>query len=449
MFLVDFPQITIDVSGIVSGIASLQQMPLPQLWWTVFIYGGWIPLVVILWRGFRDLWLLSRQEKYAGTLSFITLAISVDRLNEQTPRAIEHMFTHLAGTFSSPNFKEKWLMGKFTPSFSFEYASIDGYTQFIIRTPVQFRDLIEASIFSQYPNAEIVEIADYTKAVPLSYPNPEWDCWGTEFTLGKPSAYPLRTFSEFEHQLSGELKDPLSTLLETLSRLKKGEQVWIQILVAPRDQDWIKESHALTDKLKGRPAKKKAPPLWQHVVEHGIGFAVETVNQVAGAGGASEKKPDKKEENKVMNLSPGERRMLEQIELKASKIGFGCKIRFVYVAKRPVFRKGPMISMVRGALELFGSLDGNKLKNYGKVAPKSDYFWQRWSTEQKKTKIIKNYSNRSGNGANRFVLNVEELASLWHFPQVLIKAPLLKKVESRKVEPPFALPAAPDELPGA
>ena len=94
------------------------------------------------------------------------------------------------------------------------------------------------------------------------------------------------------------------------------------------------------------------------------------------------------------------------------------------------------------------SLDGNSFKNYGKVAPKSDYFWQRWSADKKKTKIIKAFSNRSSSGADRFVLNVEELASLWHFPQVQTKAPLLKKVESRKVEPPFSLPAVPDELPG-
>lgn len=439
----DFPQITIDLSG----IYGLMDKPLLELWWTVFMYGGWIPFVVILWGGFKELWLQSRQDKYAPTIQYITLSVSIQRMNEQTPKAIEHMFTHLAGTYSSPNFKEKWWVGKFTPSFSFEYASIDGYTQFIVRAPIQFRDLVEASIFSQHPDAEIVEIADYTTAVPLTYPNPEWDCWGTEFTLGKPSAYPLRTYSEFEHTLSGELKDPLASLLETLSRLKRGEQVWIQILVTPRDQDWTKESLALTDKLKGRPPKKKAPPLWQHVTEQGFSLVTAGISQVVGVGGDGDHKEVKKEENKVMNLSPGEKKMLEQIEIKASKIGFGCKMRFIYVGKRNVFRKGPMISMVRGALGMFGSLDGNSFKNYGKVAPKTDYFWQRWSAEEKKTKIIRNFSNRSSSGADSFVLNVEELASLWHFPQVFTKAPLIKKVESRKVEPPFALPSAPDELP--
>ena len=436
------PQIVIDLSG----FYGLMDKPTPELYWTLFVYGGWIPLVWIVWDGIKKLWLISRQNAYAPTISYVLLSINIPRMNEQSPKAVEHVFTHLAGTYSSPNFKEKWWQGKFTPSFSFEYASIDGYTQFIIRTPVQYRDLIEASIYSQYPEAEIVEIADYTDAVPKNHPDPEWDCWGTEFTLAKPSAYPLRTFSEFEHSLSQELKDPLSSLLETLSRLRKGEQVWIQILVTPRDQDWAKESIALTDKLKGRPPKKKKPGIAEMAFEGGVSIVTGVVGQVMSSAEA-EKKPEKKEENKVMNLSPGERKMLEQIEIKASKIGFGVKIRFVYVGKRSVFRKGPMISMVRGALGLFGSLDGNSLKNYGKAAPKTDYFWQRWSAEEKKTTIIKRFAARSANGADRFVLNSEELASLWHFPQIIIKAPLLKKVESRKVEPPFSIPLAPDDLP--
>lgn len=437
------PQIVIDLSG----VYGLLDKPLPELYWTLFAYGGWIPFVWVFWDGFKNIWLNSRQDRYAPTIPYMLLSVNIPRMNEQSPKAVEHMFTHLAGTYSSPNFKEKWFQGKFTPSFSFEYASIDGYTQFIVRTPVPFRDLIEASIYSQYPDAEVVEIPDYTQAVPHDYPNADWDCWGTEFTLAKPSAYPIRTFSEFEHTLSQELKDPLASLLETLSRLKNGEQVWIQILVTPRDQDWTKESLALTDKLKGRPPKKKKPGIIEQTVEGSLGIVTGVVSQIVSGGSEGEKKPDKKEENKVMNLSPGERKMLEQIELKASKIGFGVKIRFVYVARKGVFRKGPVISMVRGALGLFGSLDGNSLKNYGKAAPKSDYFWQRWSAEEKKTTIIKRFAGRSGSGAERFVLNSEELASLWHFPQILIKAPLLKKVESRKVEPPFSIPLAPDAPP--
>ena len=64
---------------------------------------------------------------------------------------------------------------------------------------------------------------------------------------------------------------------------------------------------------------------------------------------------------------------------------------------------------------------------------------------------MKAYKNRSwGVGANPFVLNVEEIATLWHFPAIGIKAPLIKKQEARKAEPPVGLPITFEEntLPG-
>jgi hypothetical protein len=432
---------------IVVDVGAMQRWfdrPVLDLYRDVFLYGGFIPVLWILWKGFSEMWLIWRQNLYAATIDYVLLSISVPRMNEQSPKAIEHMFSHIAGTYSSVTMKEKWLQGKFSPVVSFEYACIDGYTRFVVRCAVQYRDLIEASIFSQYPDAEISEIADYTKDVPHTYPDPEWDCWGTEFVLAKPSAYPLRTYFEFEHSLSQELKDPLATLLETLSRLKKGEQVWIQFLVFPGDQSWMEESAKVAAKLKGKEIKKPTPA-WASAIHAATGLAEGVVKEVLSPSGEAPKKPEKKDDQmKMLMLSPGERKVLEGIEMKMAKIGFRCKIRFVYVGKRSVFRKGPMIAMIRGALGLFGSLDGNSFKFHGKASPKTDYFWQRWSTEEKKRLIIRRFSNRSSYGASRFVLNVEELASLWHFPQVLTKAPLIKKVESRKVEPPFALPQAPE-----
>ena len=39
-----------------------------------------------------------------------------------------------------------------------------------------------------------------------------------------------------------------------------------------------------------------------------------------------------------------------------------------------------------------------------------------------------------------FVLNTEEIATLWHFPTITMKAPLVKKSESKRGEPPVGLP---------
>ncbi|MDZ4229552.1 MAG: hypothetical protein U1C53_00250, partial [Candidatus Veblenbacteria bacterium] len=56
--------------------------------------------------------------------------------------------------------------------------------------------------------------------------------------------------------------------------------------------------------------------------------------------------------------------------------------------------------------------------------------------------ILRHYagrSNRRGHGEG-FILNTEELATLYHFPVVTVKAPLVKKTEAKKAEPPFGLP---------
>jgi len=39
-----------------------------------------------------------------------------------------------------------------------------------------------------------------------------------------------------------------------------------------------------------------------------------------------------------------------------------------------------------------------------------------------------------------FVLNVEEIASLWHFPGQILKVPTLERVESKEASPPTNLP---------
>jgi hypothetical protein len=110
------------------------------------------------------------------------------------------------------------------------------------------------------------------------------------------------------------------------------------------------------------------------------------------------------------------------------------------VAEKAVFNKG-RAALVKGALSQFGSMTLNSFKGYGPVTPKSDYFWQRWLEPAKKMDLARNYLERSiGRGAPGMILNIEELATLYHFPMMMIQAPLLKKTEAKRAEPPFKLP---------
>ncbi len=433
------PQIYINLNYFV----ELGDLPFPLMLARLFLDGGWAVILFLLLTTGWTMWVQSRQIKFNKDIKYTLLAVDVPRLNEQTPKAVEQIFAQLAGAYSGPDTFEKYWVGKTQTTFSFELVSIDGYVQFLIHVAVKFRDLVEAAIYSQYPDAEIVEVEDYADKEPLQYPHPEYDCWGTEFSMRKPSAFPLRTHVQFEHNLSEEyFKDPLSPLLEVFSSMKPGEQLWLQFLLSPTDDSWKEGSAAVVDKILGR---KK--PVKKNIADYIVDVPLMILGELAGAvlGSGEDGPPKKKEEktmSKMMDLTPGEKNVLEAVQMKASKHGFNAKIRMVYVGKRGVFNKGKVISPFKGALGQFTALDMNALKPYGLVTPKGDYFWEKWSVPKKTSAIIRNYKNRSGRGAPPCILNVEEMATLYHFPYSHVKAPLIKKTEAKRAEPPVFLPTS-------
>ena len=55
--------------------------------------------------------------------------------------------------------------------------------------------------------------------------------------------------------------------------------------------------------------------------------------------------------------------------------------------------------------------------------------------------FVKAFKGRKlGVSKNPFIFNVEELATLWHFPLAFVKTPLIQKIASKRAEPPTGLP---------
>lgn len=436
--------IVIDLTPIFDFITQ----PIDVVLWQLFITIGWIPIAITLLWGFFEIWMEYINGQWARQQKYMMLAIDIPRGNAQSPKAVENMFAYLAGAHGSINLIETYWEGRFQRSLSFEIVSIDGYTQFMIRIPVDWRYLVESAIYSQYPDAEITEVNDYTENVPKRFPDEEWDIAGMEFVHAKSSAYPIKTYEEFEHKF-GEpefhYKDPMAALMDLCASLRKGEQLWYQIIVTPIDMvEWTKMGDIEVKKIlkEDVPAEKNAVDKVTDALIGWIGDFSEFVYKLWGD--VSEAKPEKKDEPlKMMNLKPKEKKQIEAIHNKISKIGFNTKVRFVYIAKKDVMNKPKVVNGFVGYMKQFAALDLNNLKpEMKKTAISAHYFFRDARINSKKNSLFQNYAGRDGSAGNTpGTMNTEELATIWHFPvESVVKAPLIGKAPGRKAEPPSNIP---------
>jgi hypothetical protein len=434
-------EINIDLSRLEEFIALSPE----QMLWVFFVNVGWILVAIIILYGLSLIYLQQIRIYWAtNNLKYVLLAIDIPKGNEQSPKAVENMFTYLAGAHGSVNFFEKWFEGKFQVSFSYEIVSLEGYTQFLIRTPISFRNLIETSVYSQYPDAEIAEVDDYVDTMPHRFPDEEYDVWGSEFIQAQHWAYPIKLYKEFEHQYGPsetQFKDPMASLMDLCSSLREGENFWFQMIVIPIGFDWVAETDKVVDKILGKNKAKSG------AASKFVEWMGELSEMVYSIWGDIESKKDDDKGMSMMELTPKQKRQIEAIQEKSSKLGFEAKFRIVYVARKEIMSNSKVVNGLVGYMKQFASLDLNNLKpDLKHTMTRVAYFNKDTRLLRKKNAIMQNYVNREdGAGRDPGLYNIEELATLWHFPvEANVKAPMIQKAPGRKADSPSSLPTVSD-----
>lgn len=443
-------EIVIDLSWVWVFLA----LPVDQMMLKMMTTVGWIPLAVVFLFGAKEIWMDYINGKWGDTQKYTLLAIDIPRGNEQSPKAVENIFTYLQGAHGTKNLIETYWEGQYQLSISLEIVSIDGYTQFLVYTPVSFVSLVESAFYSQYPNAEITEVNDYTEMVPHQFPDDQYDVWGTEFGFAKNYFYPIKTYEEFLHQMGKpeeQFKDPMATLMDLCSSLKKGEQLWWQNIITPLDFKWIDGGNKEIKSILGEKDPEK-----RNIADGIIDLFMSLLDSFSEMvyslwADVEVKKEEKKDEAlKMMNLKPIEKKKIEYISKKISKMGFEFKSRFVYIAKKEVMNRPKVVNGFVGFMKQFADLDLNNLKpEITATGTSAHYFFVARRLAAKKNKIVRNYVNRSSSaGKTPGIINIEELATIWHFPiEAVVKAPLIQKSSGRRAEPPATLPFS-DETTG-
>ncbi len=411
---------------------------------------GWPFLALFLVYMAAHLWLSYRREKHSRHWKWVLLAVDIPPMFIQTPKAVEQIFAHLSGARIQPNIGEKYWQGKKQKSFSFEIVSIDGYIQFLIRTEEGFRDLVEAAIYAQYTEAEITEVEDYVGNIPAHFPDSENDVFGVEFGLEEDDAYPIRTYPSFEYNISKDavFSDPMAALLENFSRISYGENFWLQLIVEPTDNHWKEKGIKLVKKL-----------LTGNDDGHHGGGAASGISKIMGAstsllsdfsnvfnGVEADKHAKKghdghdvKIEKKISDLTPGAKNTMEAVEEKILKIGFKSKLRVLYAAKKSVYNPARCISGFIGAINQFHIIGRNALVPH--EVTEAHYAFKNRKENHLKSHFVHAFQKRKlKTGGTPYILNIEELATLWHFPLPFVKTPLLQKAGAKRAEPPAGLP---------
>ncbi len=386
-------------------------------------YAIWLPIFLIV--TFFNLWMAYIRGTYIKEQEVVLLEIKVPKEITKSPLAMEIFLTALWQKGAATLIETYW-GGKVRPWFSLEMASFDGNVHFYIWTWQKYQSLVETQLYSQYPNVEIVVVEDYADKIPYDIEN--YPFWATYFKLTDPDVYPIKTYIDYglEKDPKEEFKiDPLTSVIEYLGSLGKGEQAWIQIII---------QAHTNESFGEGRIFVKKD---WKDAAKNEI----EKIRKEAMVTTSPQGTP-------ILALTKGQELKITAIERSLEKWPFEACIRGFYIAHKDSNKISTRISGLIGAFRQYSSNNLNGIK-LGKFTD-FDYPWQdfqrmrRTATEKG---MLDAYKKRSFfwppyqfYRAVPIILTTEELATIYHFPGEVASTPTFERIVSRKAKPPANLP---------
>jgi hypothetical protein len=353
---------------------------------------------------------------------------------------------------------DRYKNGEVMKWMSLEIESREGQLHFYIVTPKKYIGLLSSYIYSQYPGIEVVPAVDYTNTFRPKMHGGTCDLYTSYYMLEQADYLPIKTYVDYE--LDSDPKeqykiDPLTPILESMASVGKGEHVWYQVLVrATYDEKWKKAGETrITEIMTDTEGKRK--------------------------------------EN--TKLTPKEKSEIEIIQRNIEKPGYDCHVRMIYLAEDGYF-KSENDQIVRNTMKSFNKPGFNTFKAQNQNNPyswmddaektyqntkRSGWFFlyvmrsmfynevhgettpfktliKKW--KKLKWYAVKNYlkedfkeffvipeSGSAGLAAGRdanlyYLLNAEELATIYHFPGKVLGAPNFDRIGSQKSDAPSNLP---------
>lgn len=288
---------------------------------------------------------------------------------------------------------------------AFEIIAKKGTVRFYAAVPVAMVSIVEQSVISAYPSAQVEEVEEHNIFSPVGKIS---GTIGGELGLKEHFAHSIATFQDTK-------RDALQSIMNAFSNLSDEDGAAIQILIRPARKSWVKEALAEANKKRDKNSAKKGTAA--------VGsFAKDMVS-------AFWKPPEAKDETKPSEdkrLSSLEQANIDAIEDKTRYSGFESLIRII-AASNTAGRSQAILNNVVAAFALFDAPG----KNGFKFSPAKDI-------ESFVTSFIFRFFPPE---LDKNIINSVELASIFHLPDrqsTFISA--VERQSSKQVDGPSRIP---------
>jgi len=347
-----------------------------------------------------------RRDTMEDVKSLVALTISLPRESTRNPNEaseapkdfkdliapMEQFLSSLTTTIHQRSFVG-WLFS--TPAHvSLELSAVGGVLQFTIVCPKRIRTIVEHQVHSFFPHAEI------SYGVPPQVFSTEHQfISGVVFEQAKSFVLPLKTYRYLE-------ADPLGATTTAMTKLSGNGSAVVQLLIRPVSDSWrthtaVATQHVMDNKL--------------HLVNRSksgrmVGIISDAVRSQPAA-------------PQSMRLSAMQEETMKALQEKGAKTGFDTVLRIVATGDSEA-NADQNLNMLITSFGQFYAPQLNSLK-YRKIPSKQ---------------IARDYLLRLFFNAPKMILNVEELASIIHFPNRSLETPGMKWLTARTLPAPANLP---------
>jgi len=319
----------------------------------------------------------------------------------------ELLFASIGGLRAQKGIKS-WFLGR-NDNFSFEVVANKKTISFYMSAPRESARYFEQQLQAHYPSAVMETVTDYNIF------NAHSSILAGNLKTKRHFIFPLKTYKNIEG-------DPMNSILNVMSKLNPNDAIALQIIARSAKSSWHKKAVKVVRKaIKENSIHEGLRLVQTHPFFRFIGDIIKTAKPKS--------EQDKQNQYSQMNakrLTSMEEEMLKSIEEKNSKAGLDVNIRIVVSADDD----GTAHILFDNMISAF-----NQYNYY----EQGNNFTNKISTSHT-NRVVKDFIYRRLEDNDSFILNTEELNSIYHLPLSTAETPNIQWLTAKHAAAPTNIP---------